>query len=90
MTICSAFGSADAADRAIFPLSHGVPRVDDRLVISRYRLVIRMGFAGVTLPAGYGPHKTSTTGSCAGAVLGVLQEKFSPSWHARLVSLGRV
>jgi transposase len=41
-----------------FPLSHGVPRVDDRRVISGIVFVIRNGLRWRDAPRGYGPHKT--------------------------------
>ncbi len=41
-----------------FPLSHGVPRVDDRKVISGIIHVIRNGLRWRDAPAIYGPHKT--------------------------------
>lgn len=41
-----------------FPLSHGVPRVADRRVISGIIFVIRNGLRWRDLPASYGPHKT--------------------------------
>lgn len=41
-----------------FPLSHGVPRVDDRRVLSGILFVIRDGLRWRDAPAGYGPHKT--------------------------------
>ncbi len=41
-----------------FPLSHGVPRVDDRRVVSGIVYVIRNGLQWKDAPAGYGPHKT--------------------------------
>lgn len=41
-----------------FPLSHGVPRVDDRRVISGIIFVIRNGLRWRDVPAAYGPHKT--------------------------------
>ena len=34
---------ADAPDEPYFPLSHGVPRVDDRRIISGIIFVIRNG-----------------------------------------------
>ena len=52
---------------AQFPLSHGVPRVDDRRVISGIIHVLRNGLRWRDAPADYGPHKTSTTASSAGA-----------------------
>src|SRR5215212_1657376 len=41
-----------------FPLSHGVPRVDDRRVVSGIVYVIRHGLQWKDAPAAYGPHKT--------------------------------
>ena len=41
-----------------FPLSHGVPRVDDRRVLSGIIYVIRHGLQWCDAPAAYGPHKT--------------------------------
>ena len=44
-----------------FPLSHGVPRVDDRRVISGIVFVIRIGLRWRDAPREYGPHKTIYT-----------------------------
>lgn len=41
-----------------FPLSHGVPRVDDRRALSGILFVIRNGLRWRDAPAGQGPHKT--------------------------------
>ena len=41
-----------------FPLSHGIPRVDDRRVISGIVFVIRNGLRWRDAPRDYGPHKT--------------------------------
>ena len=41
-----------------FPLSHGVPRVGDRRVVSGIIFVIRNGLRWRDAPAGYGPPKT--------------------------------
>ena len=41
-----------------FPLSHGVPRVDDRRVLSGIIFVIRNGLRWRDAPKEYGPHKT--------------------------------
>jgi transposase len=41
-----------------FPLSHGVPRVDDRRVVSGVVYVIRNGLQWKDAPKDYGPHKT--------------------------------
>jgi transposase len=42
-----------------FPLSHGVPRVDDHRIISGIIFVIRNGLRWRDTPKEYGPHKTS-------------------------------
>lgn len=41
-----------------FPLAHGVPRVNDRRVISGIVYVIKHGLQWKDAPKGYGPHKT--------------------------------
>lgn len=41
-----------------FPLSHGVPRVDDRRIVSGIIFVIRNGLRWRDAPNDYGPHKT--------------------------------
>lgn len=41
-----------------FPRSRGLPRVDDRRVISGIIYVIRHGLQWKDAPHGYGPHKT--------------------------------
>ena len=41
-----------------FPLSHGVPRVDDRRVVSGIVYVIKNGLRWRDALRGYGPHKT--------------------------------
>ena len=41
-----------------FPLSHGIPRVDDRRVLSGIIYVIRHGLQWRDAPTTYGPHKT--------------------------------
>ena len=41
-----------------FPPSHGVPRVDDRRVLSGIIFVIRNGLRWRDAPSDYGPHKT--------------------------------
>lgn len=40
------------------PLSHGVPRVDDRLIVSGIVFVLRNGLRWRDAPREYGPHKT--------------------------------
>ena len=41
-----------------FPLSHGIPRVDDRKIVSGIIFVIRNGLCWRDAPKDYGPHKT--------------------------------
>jgi putative transposase len=41
-----------------FPLSHGIPRVDDLRVISGIIYVIRYGLQWKGAPKAYGPYKT--------------------------------
>ena len=41
-----------------FPLSHGIPRVDYKRVISGIIFVIRNGLQWRDVPPSYGPHKT--------------------------------
>lgn len=41
-----------------FPLPHGIPRVDDRRVVSGIVYVIRNGLMWKDAPRGYGPPKT--------------------------------
>ena len=41
-----------------FPLAHGVPRVDDRRVVSGIVYVIKHGLQWRDAPQAYGPHKT--------------------------------
>ena len=41
-----------------FPRSHGVPRVDDRRVLSGIIHVLKRGLQWRDAPAEYGPHKT--------------------------------
>ena len=44
--------------KPFFPLSHGVPRVDDRLIVSGIIFVIKNGLRWRDAPRTYGPHKT--------------------------------
>ena len=53
-----------------FPLAHGVPRVNDRRVVSGIIYVIRNGLQWKDAPGRYGPHKTRITASSGGAALG--------------------
>ena len=44
--------------RPFFPLSHGIPRVDDRCVLSGIIFINRNGLRWRDASAEYGPHKT--------------------------------
>jgi transposase len=60
-----------------FPLSHGIPRVDDRLVISGIIFVIRNGLRLRDVPAEYGPPKTICNRFIRWSRLGVLNRIFA-------------
>ena len=60
-----------------FPLSHGVPRVDDRKVVSGIIFVIRNGLRWRDAPADYGPHKTLYNRFIRWSRLGVFDNIFS-------------
>ena len=60
-----------------FPLSHGVPRVDDRKVISGIVFVIRNGLRWRGAPKAYGPHKTIYNRFVRWSRLGVFNRIFA-------------
>ncbi len=60
-----------------FPLSHGIPRVDDRKVISGIIYVIRNGLRWCDAPRDYGPHKTLYNRFIRWSRLGVFDRIFS-------------
>lgn len=60
-----------------FPLSHGVPRVDDRRVISGIIFVIRNGLRWRDAPRAYGPHKTIYNRFVRWSRLGVFNKIFA-------------
>ena len=60
-----------------FPLSHGVPRVDDRRVISGIIFVIRNGLRWRDAPPDYGPHKTIYNRFVRWSRLGVFNRIFA-------------
>jgi transposase len=62
---------------AYFPLAHGVPRVDDRRVISGIIFVIRNGLRWRDAPTDYGPHKTLYNRFIRWSRLGVFDNIFS-------------
>ena len=60
-----------------FPLSHRVPRVDDRRVISGIIFVIRNGLRWRDAPTDYGPHKTNYNRFICWGRLGVFNRIFA-------------
>ena len=60
-----------------FPLSHGVPRVDDCRVISGIIFVIRNGLRWRDVPAEYGPPKTIYNRFIRWSRLGVFDKIFA-------------
>src|SRR4051794_28105629 len=60
-----------------FPLSHGVPRVDDRRVISGIIYVIRNGLPWKDAPCEYGPPKTLYNRFVRGSRMGVFNRIFA-------------
>ena len=60
-----------------FPLSHGVPGVDDRRVVSGIVYVIRNGLQWKDAPAGYGPHKTLYNRFIRWSLMGVFDRIFA-------------
>ena len=71
---------SDAQMRRIepyFPLSHGIPRVDDQRVLSGILFVIRNGLRWRDVPREYGPHKTIYNRFIRWSRLGVFNRIFS-------------
>jgi transposase len=60
-----------------FPLAHGVPRVDDRRVVSGIVYVIRNGLQWKDAPKEYGPHKTLYNRFMRWSRLGVFDRIFA-------------
>jgi transposase len=60
-----------------FPLSHGVPRVDDLRVISGIIYIIRHGLQWKDAPREYGPHKTLYNRFVRWSRLGVFNRIFA-------------
>ncbi|MFD2032722.1 IS5 family transposase [Ancylobacter dichloromethanicus] len=60
-----------------FPLAHGVPRVDDRRVVSGIVYVIRNGLQWKDAPKDYGPHKTLYNRFIRWSRLGVFDRIFA-------------
>jgi len=60
-----------------FPLSHGVPRVDDHRVISGIVFVLKNGLRWRDAPREYGPHKTLYNRFVRWSRLGVFNRIFA-------------
>ncbi len=60
-----------------FPLSHGIPRVDDRRIVSGIIFVTRNGLRWRDAPAAYGPHKTIYNRFIRWSRLGVFNRIFA-------------
>jgi len=60
-----------------FPLAHGVPRVDDRRVVSGIVYVIKHGLQWKDAPKEYGPHKTLYNRFIRWSRLGVFDRIFA-------------
>ena len=60
-----------------FPLSHGVPRVDDRRIISGIVYVIKHGLQWKDAPSEYGPYKTLYNRFIRWSRLGVFNKIFA-------------
>lgn len=63
--------------RPHFPSPHGVPRVDDRRVVSGIVFVIRNGLRWRDAPPGYGPHKTLYNRFARWSRMGVFDRVFA-------------
>lgn len=62
---------------AYFPLSHSIPRVDDRRIVSGIIFVIRNGLRWRDAPPTYGPHKTIYNRFIRWSRLGVFNRIFA-------------
>ena len=60
-----------------FPRSHGIPRVDDRRVVSGILYVIKHGLQWKDAPAEYGPYKTLYNRFVRWSRLGVFSRIFT-------------
>ena len=69
--------------KPFFPLSHGIPRVDDRRVVSGIVFVIRNGLRWRDAPFGYGPHRTLYNRFIRWSRMGVFNRIFAGPAHAR-------
>ncbi len=64
--------------RPYFPLAHGIPRVDNRRVVSGIIYVLKHGLQWKDVPKEYGPHKTLYNRFIRWSELGVFNRIFEP------------
>ena len=62
--------------KPFFPLSHGIPRVDDKKVISGIIYVIKNGLRWCEAPKEYGPYKTLYNRFVRWSRMGVFEQIF--------------
>jgi putative transposase len=60
-----------------FPRSHGIPRVDDRRVVSGIVYVLHNGLQWKDAPRAYGPHKTLYNRFVRWSGMGVFEQIFA-------------
>ena len=75
--------TTEGKESAVFPLSHRVPRVEDRRVIRGIVAVIRNGFRWNDAPNAQGPHKTLSNRVGRWRRLGVCQRMIRACIPAR-------
>ncbi len=63
-------------DQAVFPLAHGIPRVDDLRVVSGIVYVLKHGRQRKDAPKEYGPHTTLYDRFIRWSELGVFNRMF--------------
>ena len=63
--------------KPFFPLSHEIPRVDDRRIVSAIIYVIKHGLMWRDAPKPYGPHKTIYIRFVSWSRLGVFNRIFA-------------
>ncbi len=72
-----------------FPLSHGIPRVDDRRIVSGIIFVIRNGLRWRDAPKDYGPHKTIYNRFIRWSRMGVFDKRQCQEFRVRGGIMGK-
>ena len=70
-------GAQMARIKPHFPRSHGIPRVDDRRVVSGIVYVLHNGLQWKDAPRAYGPHKTLYNRFVRWSGMGVFKQIFA-------------